>query len=125
MSEAPNHSDYEPVWLVDEGRVLASAARTVTRRARRRGLIGRGSMVEPLVIQPCRWVHTVGMRTAIDVAYLDAAGTVVRVESLRSWRVSAPVFRARTVIEAERGSFERWGLHLGDVVEIREVSNVE
>ena len=31
-----------------------------------------------------------------------------------------PVFRARTVIEAEAGAFGRWGLHLGDVIEVRE-----
>jgi len=30
-----------------------------------------------------------------------------------------PVWKARSVIEAEAGSFERWGLHVGDRVEIR------
>lgn len=125
MSEPQHTTHYDPVWLVDEGRVLASAARAVSRRARRTGLIGQKQIVEPLVIRPCRWIHTFGMKVPIDVAYLDSSGIVVRIESLRTWRVSAPVWRARTVIEAERGSFERWGLHLGDVIEVREVTDAE
>lgn len=121
MPEESLRNHYEPVWLVDDGRVLASAQRAASRTARRRGLVGQSSITEPLVIAPCRWIHTFGMKTAIDVAYLDSLGTVVRVESLRPWRVSAPVWRARTVIEASRGSFERWGLHLGDIIEVRHV----
>jgi uncharacterized membrane protein (UPF0127 family) len=35
-------------------------------------------------------------------------------------RIGIPVWRARTVIEARAGAFGRWGLHVGDVVEIRE-----
>jgi uncharacterized membrane protein (UPF0127 family) len=30
-----------------------------------------------------------------------------------------PVREARTVVEAKAGSFERWGLKVGDVVEVR------
>ena len=39
---------------------------------------------------------------------------------MRRHRMGLPVARARTVIEAEAGAFGRWGLHVGDVVEIRE-----
>jgi uncharacterized protein len=35
-------------------------------------------------------------------------------------RVGVPVWSATTVIEAEAGAFARWGLRVGDVVEIRE-----
>ncbi|MEY4164626.1 MAG: hypothetical protein RLZ84_1313 [Actinomycetota bacterium] len=108
----------EPVWLVSAGRVLAAAQRPHTRAQRRRGLIGQVEF-EPLVLQPCRWVHSLGMRVTIEVAYLDVDGQVVFIERLRPWRVAAPVWRARSVIEASIGSFERWNLNVGDVVEVR------
>jgi uncharacterized membrane protein (UPF0127 family) len=34
-------------------------------------------------------------------------------------RVGVPVPRAARVIEAEAGAFGRWGLHVGDVVEVQ------
>lgn len=106
-------------WLVCGGHVLASARRARTHRAKARGLLGRDGVEGALVLEPCRWIHTLGMRFAVDVAYLDAAGTVVKVAHMRPWRVAAPVRRARTVIEAEAGAFERWGLQVGDVLELR------
>jgi hypothetical protein len=38
---------------------------------------------------------------------------------MRPHRVGAPVWGARIVIEAEAGAFGRWGLHVGDVIELR------
>jgi uncharacterized membrane protein (UPF0127 family) len=118
MSATPP-AHYEPVWLVNEGRVLASAQLASTRAARRRGLIGQTEIHEALVLQPCKWVHSFGMKMAIDVAYLNTEGIVVCIETLRPWRVASPVWKSRTVVEAAHGAFERWGLHLGDVVEVR------
>lgn len=74
-----------------------------------------------MVITSCRWVHTVGMRFALDVAYVDAADTVVKIVRMVPHRVGWPVTQASWVIEAEAGAFERWGLHVGDVVELRTV----
>ena len=63
------------------------------------------------------------MRFAIDVAHLDADGVVVRTTTMRRHRVGLPVWRARTVIEASAGAFERWGLCVGDVVEVRHIGD--
>ena len=60
------------------------------------------------------------MRFPLDVAYLDRDGVVVKTVRMRRHRVGLPVWRARRVIEAEAGAFGRWGLHVGDVVELRE-----
>lgn len=106
-------------WLVSEGRVLASADVANTAATRRRGLIGRGFVEGAFVLTPCRWVHTVGMRVDLDVAYVDAEGTVIKVERLKPWRIAAPVRKCRTVVEAAAGSFERWNLTVGDRVEVR------
>ena len=62
-------------WLVSDARVLASAELAGSRAARRRGLLGRDDLDGAFVIEPCRWIHTLGMRFPIDVAYLDNNGT--------------------------------------------------
>jgi hypothetical protein len=112
-------------WLVSGARVLASAEIATDRKARRRGLLGRDSFEGALLIERCRWVHTVGMRFPIDVAYLDDNGTVIRIEQMKPHRVSAPVKASATVIEAEAGAFARWELQLGDQIEIRLVDEDE
>jgi hypothetical protein len=108
------------VWLVRDGEVLAAAEMARTRRERSRGLLGRDGFAGAMVFRKCRQVHTVGMRFAIDVAFCDADGRVLRISTLRPWRSSALVWRAATVIEAEAGAFERWGLRVGDRVEVKE-----
>jgi uncharacterized protein len=107
-------------WLVCDGRVLASAETADNAAARARGLLGRDGTPGVLVIRPCRWVHTLGMRFDLDVAYLDAAGDVIKIQRLKRHRMGFPVAAARQVVEAEAGAFERWGLHTGDRVELRD-----
>lgn len=106
-------------WLVSDARVLASAELADTRAARRRGLLGRDDLEGALVIEPCRWIHTIGMRFPIDVAYLDGDGVVTKTCRMRRHRLALPVWHAHSIIEARAGAFERWGLRVGDEVEIR------
>ncbi|MEQ1699855.1 MAG: DUF192 domain-containing protein [Ilumatobacteraceae bacterium] len=107
-------------WLVSDGHVLASAERADDRRSRARGLLGRSGIEGALVIAPCRAVHTIGMKFAIDVAFLSAEGVVLKTVRMARHRIGLPVWKAHRVVEAEAGAFERWGLHVGDVVELRE-----
>jgi uncharacterized membrane protein (UPF0127 family) len=107
-------------WLVSDAKVLASADVAADHATRRRGLRHHDTFEGALVLRPCRWVHTFGMRFPIDVAYLDDTGVVLKVVHMRRFRIGLPVWRARTVIEAVDGAFERWGLHVGDVVEVRD-----
>ena len=119
MSE---HTVSGAAWLMSDGRVLASAEIATSRRDRRRGLIGRHSLSGALVLAPCSWVHTIGMSFPLDVAYLDRDGVVIKTVQMDRFRVGAPVPRARSVVEAERRAFARWGLRVGDRLEIREPS---
>jgi uncharacterized protein len=96
-----------------------------TRRARRRGLLGRDGIDGALVLRPCRQVHTFGMRFAIDVAFCARDGRVLRVTSMRPGRVSRIVWRARFVVEAAAGSFERWGVRRGSTIVVRESADCE
>jgi uncharacterized membrane protein (UPF0127 family) len=106
-------------WLVRGDDVLAAAEVAVSRQQRRRGLIGRDDLEGVLVIRPCRQVHTFGMRFPIDVAFCDRYGFVLHTTTLAPRRVSRPVWRAYFAIEAAAGAFARWGLQLGDVVEVK------
>jgi uncharacterized protein len=105
-------------WLVRDGDVLAAAEVADSARARRRGLLGRDAFDGALVLRPCRNVHTARMRFAIDVAFCDAEGVVLRTMSLSPWRLSPYVHNAAFVIEAQAGAFDRWRLRTGDRVEL-------
>lgn len=113
----------EPVWLVSQGRVLAAAARATSRTDRRRGLLGSECIDEPLLLDPCSWVHTIGMKFPIEVAYVSQDGTVLRIADLKPWRIGPIVRDAAYVIEARPGSCERWNLEPGHVIEVRRVDD--
>jgi uncharacterized protein len=108
------------VWLVRDGEVLATAELAATRGDRARGLLGRSGYEGALLFRKVRQVHTVGMRFTIDVAFCDGQGTVLRTLTLPPWRISRVVWKSRLVIEAEAGAFERWGLRVGDHVDVKE-----
>lgn len=105
-------------WLTRDGEVLATLEIASDRRSRRRGLRGRTGVEGGFLLTPCRQVHTFGMRTAIDVAFCAADGTVLATTTLRPRRVSVPHPRARFVVEAEAGAFGRWELREGERVEV-------
>ena len=82
-------------------------------RARRRGLLGRDGIEGALLLGPASSVHTLGMRFAIDVAYLDRTFRILAVRTMRPGRVGLPRPRSRYVLEAEAGHMERWGVRRG------------
>jgi len=105
--------------LLRDGTVLAALEIASGGAARRKGLLGRDGLEGALLIDRCRWVHTVGMRFALDVAYLDRDGAVLKTVRMTPQRVGLPMLKARQVVEAEAGAFARWGLHVGDRLEVR------
>ena len=111
-------------WLVAQGRVLASATVADTRAQRRRGLLGQKDPEFAMVLPNCKWIHTIGMKCALDIAYLDDESRVMKVQRLNPMRLPLPVLAACSVVEARAGSFERWGVRIGDIVEVRRVNTV-
>jgi uncharacterized protein len=83
--------------------------------SRLRGLLGRPCPApgDAVWLVPCRQVHSFGMRYAIDVVHLDAAGTVVAVETLKPWRLSRYVARAHSVLELKAFEAGRLGFSVG------------
>jgi len=104
--------------LVRDGEVVAPVDVAETRADRRRGLLGCDVIDRPLVLEPCRQVHTFGMRRPLDVVWCDRRGKVLRMATLPPGRISRLVPRARFVIEAAAGAAGRWGLRPGTVVTV-------
>lgn len=107
-------------WLVCGDRVIASLEIASSRRERRKGLSGRDGIEGALLLERTRSVHSFGMRFPIDVAHCDSEMRVLRVATMRANRVGRVVPKARSVIEAEAGSFRRWGIAPGVELEIRQ-----
>jgi uncharacterized membrane protein (UPF0127 family) len=106
-------------WLLRQGDVLATAEVAETFAQRSRGLLGKSSFDGALILPRTRSVHTMGMRFAVDVAVCNKDMVVVGVTTLRPWRMSLPRRGGRSVVEAQAGAFERWGLRVGDQLELR------
>lgn len=80
---------------------------------RLRGLLFGG---DTLLLHPCSSVHGFGMRSALDVVYLDRHGTVLEVTRLRPWRAHGPRKTAVAAWEAPAGHFAQLPLEPGDVL---------
>ncbi len=112
------------VKVIDAARRVAVADRVgvaETPSSRRRGLLGTDALAEGegLLLVPCRQVHTFGMRYPVDVVFLDGSHRVVRVAgSLKPWRLSPVVWRARAVLELPAGRTERTGITEGNLLEV-------
>ena len=106
-------------WLVRDNMVLASISCAVSRRARRVGLRGTDNVSTPLLLQPCRWVHSFGMKVPLSVLYINNSGEIVKIQELKRNRLPLPVVTACCVLEADTDAPRRWNLQIGDIVEIR------
>lgn len=106
-------------WLVMHDRVLATLEIADTWRTRTRGALGRDEMTGAIWLTPARGIHTFGMRLPLDVAFCDADMRVVDVATVAPNRILRPRLAARSVIEAEANSLERWGVTVGSELEVR------
>jgi uncharacterized membrane protein (UPF0127 family) len=107
-------------WLLREGEVLAALEVAESRQERMQGLLDREGIAGAILLRPARSVHTFGMQFALDVAVCDKDLVVLRTLCLRPGRLTRPSLKGVSIIEAEKGAFERWKLRPGDRLEIRE-----
>lgn len=72
-----------------------------------------------LVFPACNSVHTIGMRFAIDLVFVDRRWAVVRADSsIPPGRVIWPVRGAWAVVELAAGTVQRMGLAVGDRLKV-------
>jgi len=106
-------------WVLRDGEVLAAADLADSFFDRTRGLLGKPDYDGAMILPRTRSIHSFGVRFPVDVAFLDKEMHVVAMVRVKRWRVTMPRFRASQALEAKAGSFDRWGLHLGDQLEFR------
>jgi len=71
-----------------------------------------------VLLVPCNSVQTIGMRCAIDVVFLDAAGRVVRLyDEVRPGRVFLYARSARAALELTAGAVSSSETQTGDQIE--------
>ena len=88
-----------------------------TPRSRRIGLLHHATLgpEEGLWIYPTWAIHTFGMRFPIDVVFLDRHLRVRRIyHRLAPFRLTSPVWGARSVLELASGSLAGTGTEVGD-----------
>jgi hypothetical protein len=109
-------------WLLRDGDVVC--ALEITDSTAERGVLrGRSGCQGALHLEGTRTVHTAGMRFPVDVAFLSVDLTVLRVTRLKPWRLARGGRGARSAVETEAGSLARWGVQVGDQLEVREAPN--
>ncbi len=86
-----------------------------------RGLIGRSSLEpgEGLLLLGTKGIHTLGMRFAIDVLFLNDDGWVIHlIHALKPFRVSPFFKHSAMVLELPAGTLQETGTQVGDWIEI-------
>ncbi len=86
--------------------------------SRRTGLLKHDAMPADtaMIIAPSNAVHTIGMRFAIDVAFVARNGQVVKVRhAVPPWRMTAAL-RAFAVVELAAGTLESTDTRPGDTL---------
>lgn len=81
------------------------------------GLMGKRELAADagLCLRPCSSIHMFFMRMAVDAVFLDKDGMVVRMySSLRPWRVTRVVRKAKSCIELPAGTLVAAGVKVGD-----------
>jgi uncharacterized membrane protein (UPF0127 family) len=90
-----------------------------TSETRRKGLLGRMAFQrgEGIYIVPTQWIHMIGMKFPIDVAFLDRQGKVLAIHhGLKPNRFSKLVLRADGALELPEGTLAETGTARGDLV---------
>ena len=104
------------------GRLLiARLTRSDSGTARTVGYVGRSFVDddEGLWFDRCSGIHTLGMRVAIDVVFVDRNGIVLGVaDSVKPWRFWVGRRGASSVIELSAGNARRRGITPSTSLEI-------
>ena len=90
--------------------------------SRLRGLLGTAALSrgEALLLRPCNNIHMLGMRYAIDVAFVSATGHVLKTVAELAPGGFARCGEARCVVEMPCGTLHSTGTGLGDLLLLAE-----
>jgi uncharacterized protein len=101
--------------------IVQTVAEAKSFAARIRGLIGRPSISEneTLWFDNCTSIHTFFMSFPIDVVFVDKNFKVKAVyETLHPWRMTLPVWGAKSVFEFKAGKIKQTQIKVGDQLHV-------
>lgn len=105
------------------GKMLASNVRSAdTWLQRLKGLLGSAELPvdNALWLRPCKGIHTIGMKYAIDVLFIDSKNRVKKVSTnLPPYRICRAVKGTHSVIELPAGSVQNTEIKRGDKILIQ------
>ncbi|SDN10519.1 DUF192 domain-containing protein [Actinomyces ruminicola] len=119
-------STSRPVWAADAPeRVLVVDGEPTavgtwlarTRKQRNTGLLGTDGLDGALWIKACNWVHTFGMRYALDLVYVGRHGRVVAVTTAPPRRLCLPRLNAHATIEMPAGLAAQLNIMSGTIID--------
>jgi uncharacterized membrane protein (UPF0127 family) len=90
------------------------------------GLMFRADLPEGhgLVLRPCSSIHMFFMRFPLDAVFVDKEGRVVRIyASLKPWRMTLTVRKAKACIELPAGTMAKAGVTEGATIVLTDVSS--
>lgn len=108
--------------FLNEACIVPRAWHAISAWERTRGLLGRPALQtgEGMLIRECRLVHTLGMRYALDLVFLDNSGCVKKlVDNLRPGRMAGSL-HAHQTLELAPGTLASINLKAGDTLTWRE-----
>jgi len=73
-----------------------------------------------LYLKPCQAIHTLGMRRALDVVFVDQDGMVLKWATVKPWRFYWGGRRASAALELKAGTCAAKRLSIGDRLLFRE-----
>ena len=104
------------------GSIVATRVdRAVSFLQRAVGLLARPQVRpdEGLWIERCNAIHTIGMRSSIDVIFVDEVGRVMRViPRVEPFKLALTCRKAKAVIELGAGTLEDHDVLVGDRLEL-------
>ncbi|HTJ26150.1 MAG TPA: DUF192 domain-containing protein [Candidatus Limnocylindria bacterium] len=108
---------------VSTGAIVATRVERATRFVERMvGLMARPRIRpdEGIWIEDCGGIHTIGMRSSIDVIFIDGEARVVRVHmNVAPFTLALVCRKAHAVIELGAGALEHQDILVGDHLELR------
>ncbi len=96
--------------------------------ARLRGLIGCPALQpgEGLLLPGTKGIHTIGMRYAIDIAFLNQQGCVIYViYSMPPFRISRVVSDSAMALELPADILRETGTDIGDLIQVSLVDDAD
>ncbi|MEZ4814717.1 MAG: DUF192 domain-containing protein [Bdellovibrionota bacterium] len=106
--------------LVNNKVFLKNAWKALSLGSKMKGLLGTKELKEGegLLIPDCKQVHTYFMQYPIDVVFLDSKNKVIKLQTLKPWKISPWIYKAKSVLELPAGYAKKNKLVSGDQLEV-------